>query len=119
MAEPEGPTLLIRLIDSAERIITRNAALGSEFAALRAAVDTMADSAHWPRCVGDEAVMLATALGNRNESSGDLARRWEMIAGALLPMVRDALGRAIEERRDVASRSDPDSQPQYRGGRSR
>jgi hypothetical protein len=119
MPELDGPSLLMRLIDVAEHALRGNAILGCDFMELQAAVDAMADSAHWPRCVGDEATMLATALRNRNGSSGELAGRWAMIAGALLPMVKEAVWHAIKERRDTAARPDPEAQPNYRGGASR
>jgi hypothetical protein len=113
MAELDGPTVLIRLIDGAERLITARTAMLEGLDELSAQIDTLSDTSHWPACVGDEAVMLATAMRNANNSSGAKGDAWRMIIGALLPLVRAALGKGIEERRSTAARSDPDAQ--YRG----
>lgn len=68
--------------------------------------------------IGDEARMLIVAIRNAQGARGMPGKdKWAMIVGALLPMVRDALWVAIEERAKTSSRSDPEAQPSYgRGG---
>jgi len=109
MAEPDATTLLIRLIDTAERVLNRNALLEPEFDTLASAI--AAHRVAPGHIIKDEATMLVTALRRVDMSRDNLP--WRMVAGALLPMVRAALGRAIEERHAIASRPDAEAQPDY------
>jgi hypothetical protein len=107
----DTPSLLTRLVDASQRILTRGASVDAGFEELAA---LLSDGE-----IGDESRMLIRAL--RHAARERLypvahARPWSMIAGALTPMVQVALGKAIE-RRAEALRSDP-AEHGYRGGRS-
>ncbi len=115
----DAPSLLARLIDAADRALNRPAPLGAvseEFNALRAALERRAKQPHFPWCIRDEALLLATAVKQAAPLDGDSERglAWRMVASALLPLVRATLGRALEERAQAAMRSDEDAQPYRR-----
>lgn len=97
-------SLLHRLIDIAERVMSRATlytGLAAELRELRQAVDTLAAKpVDGPRYVGEWERMLATALhnidlaGDRAEATG-----WKQVAGVLLPMVREHYRQAVDAMR--------------------
>lgn len=112
---PDAPSVLLRLLAGAERVLAGRPVLGDALAQFNEAASAAAETGAGLVGIGDEARMLITAVRNVETSQADRARAWSMIVGALLPMVRGALARALEERA-AGVRADPEAQPQYRGG---
>lgn len=102
------------LIVMAERVINRPLAPGVapvELAALATNVDIAAALAiEGSNPIGGEALMLAQALAEIASTRDDYARvtQWRMVAGTLLPMVRDCAFRAIALRARAPSTTDQD-----------
>jgi hypothetical protein len=110
----DAPTLLLRLIEWGDRVLSRNARLDEDFHLLAAEIKAGREALSG---IGDEATMLITCL---RHVEGAEALSWHMIGGALMPMVRAAAWREMDERRKARATSDPEAQPDYRrGGRDR
>jgi len=109
--KPDPSTLLKQLIDTADRVFNRNALPNEHFGTLALAIAS--ERGMTSSYIGDEAMMLVTATRNCAYGGTSQKKDWAMIGGALLPMVRDALGRLIEDRRAASVRSDPEAQPKY------
>lgn len=105
----DAASLLVELIDVAERAITRPAInLGEEILKLREQIDDAAPHQADPDggiLLDDEATLLPQVLWlwhrQRALADEDRAALLLQLAGVLLPAVRKALGRAIKVRRDT------------------
>lgn len=93
--------LLIRLLDAAERAVTRRGdAIEAEL--LYDEVKVFADMpAPDGRFIGDYERVLADVLVKmeRARGFGEHVTGWAQVAGVLIPLVRENLSRAIEARR--------------------
>ena len=112
----DDASILAQVIDVAERALYRNSMLvGADLDRLMGEIQE-ARRLPPPRAVGDETTMLMTALLHCGPSLSGRDGQWRQAAFALLDLVKIELGRLIERRRDLATRSDPEAQPSYRGG---
>lgn len=110
----DAPSVLLRLIEAGERVLAARPLLGDALALFNEAAAAAAETGAVLGGATAEARMLVTAVRNAEINTGDRARAWQMIVGALVPMVRSGLARALEER---AAGVHADPEAQYRGPR--
>lgn len=101
---PEVSSVLIRLIDAAERVVCCRPAY-VELPELALLIADLQSPAGVPLSPAPALLMQALLA-----AGPDQVTAWRMIVGALLPMVRDDLSRVIEARRRPAV---PDSALPY------
>lgn len=107
---PDPSSILIRLIDAAERVVCCRPAY-IELPELAASIGDLQSPVGAPLSPAPALLMQALAALAQGRYA-DQVTVWRMIAGALLPLVRDDLTRVIEARK---RRIEPDVGT-YRGG---